>query len=187
MEIRMRSIIVALLASLTLAAGTAHADQNNAELDELFYRLQETSDLFEASQISQEIWRNWYQNDDPQIEELMGEGEARMREADYRAAVETYTRIIEMDPGFAEGWNRRATVYYLMGEYEKSTADVAETLSLEPRHYGALSGQGLIYMAQDQPQKALEYLERALEANPHMMGVKQNIELIRKQQQDEII
>ncbi len=180
-------ILTIALATIALFGSLAWSDQNNEELDELFFRLHETTDVFEAANISREIWKNWYQNSNPDIEELMKQGELSMQRADYGNAVQVYSRIIELDPDFAEGWNRRATVLYLMGEYQLSTNDVVETLKLEPRHYGALSGQGLIYIRLEERRLALEYFEKALDANPHMINVRQNIEMLKKLIDEEVI
>lgn len=103
-----------------------------------------------------------------------------MRRSDYGDAVSIYTRVIAIDPDFAEGWNRRATIYYLMGEYDLSTQDVEKTLALEPRHFGALSGQGLIYLRQEKPARAVEYFRQALDVNPHMRNIRHNLESLEK-------
>jgi len=95
------------------------------------------------------------------------------------AAVETFTRVIERKPEFAEGWNKRATVYYLLGEYEKSRADCDEVLKRNPHHFGALSGYGMIYLQLDQPARALDYFERALGVNPNLTSVGQTVEALR--------
>ncbi len=179
----MRSIIAAITLSLFLVAG-ALADQNDPQLDGLFTRLQATGDVNEAQVIIQKIWFIWYQHENREIEYLMEQGEVSMRRSDYEDAVNIYSRIISMDPDFAEGWNRRATIHYLMGEYDLSTQDVEKTLALEPRHFGALSGQGLIYLRQDKPEQALEYFRQALEVNPHMSNIRQNLESLEKETDD---
>ena len=182
-----RSCIAVISALAMLCALPALSDQNNPELNELFFRLHETASIGEAQVISREIWKHWYQNDNPDIEVLMEQGEISMRRTEYEDAVQIYTQVIEMDPGFAEGWNRRATVYYLMGQYQLSTDDVRETLLREPRHYGALSGQGMIYLQLEHHDLALEYFERALEANPHMGNVRDSIRLLEKMRDAEVI
>ena len=175
------------VAGLAVFTHSAWSDQKNEELDELFFRLHETTDMFEAASLSRDIWKNWYQNSNPDIEALMKQGEISMQRADYPDAVQLYTQVIKLDPDFAEGWNRRATVLYLMGEFQLSTNDVVETLKLEPRHYGALSGQGLIYLQLQERRLALEYFEKALEANPHMSNVRENIEMLKKLIDEEVI
>ena len=81
-------------------------------------------------------------------------------------------------PEFAEGWNKRATAYYLMGDLDQSLHDCDEVIRRNPNHFGALSGYGLIYVQRGELERALEYFERALAINPNMQGVQQSIELI---------
>ncbi len=182
-----RPFIALVGALVSFLAPSSWSDQDNPELDDLFFRLHETASVYEAQAISREIWKHWYQNDNPDIEVLMEQGEVSMRRTEYADAVQIYTQVIEMDPGFAEGWNRRATVYYLMGEYQLSTSDVDETLLREPRHYGALSGQGMIYLQLENHERALEYFERALDVNPHMSNVRDSIRLLEKMRDAEVI
>jgi tetratricopeptide (TPR) repeat protein len=95
------------------------------------------------------------------------------------AAVDTFSEVIRRRPEFAEGWNKRATVYYLLGEYQKSLADCDEVLARNPYHWGALSGYGMIYIRLDQPGRALGYLEKALAVNPNLQSVEQTIEMLK--------
>jgi tetratricopeptide (TPR) repeat protein len=94
-------------------------------------------------------------------------------------AVDTFSEIIRRRPEFAEGWNKRATVYYLLGEYKKSLADCDEVMKRNPYHFGALSGYGMIYMQLDQPATALEYFEQALRVNPNLESTRQTIEILK--------
>src|SRR5256885_993429 len=86
-------------------------------------------------------------------------------------ALAAFTRVIELKPGFAEGWNKRATAYFLAGEYRRSLKDCDEVIKRNPQHFGVLSGFGQIYLQLDQPEKALEYFRRALAVNPNLEGV----------------
>jgi len=86
-------------------------------------------------------------------------------------AIETFTQITERKPDFAEGWNKRATAYFLAGDYRRSLADCDEVIKRNPQHFGALSGYGQIYLQMNEPDKALEYLRRALAINPNLEGV----------------
>ncbi len=183
----MRRVLQLMALVLVCGSAPSWSDQNNPELDELFRLLHEVTSPAEASVLTRQIWQNWYQSDNKEVEALMRQGEISMRTGKLEQAVEIYSRVIDIDPGFAEGWNRRATVYYMMGRYQSSTADVVETLKLEPRHFGALSGQGMIYTQLRKIDLALEYYERALEVNPHMTGVRISIEAIRKYLQKEVI
>src|SRR6266446_5933307 len=94
-------------------------------------------------------------------------------------AVETFTSIVQRRPEFAEGWNKRATVYYLLGEYQKSLADCDEVMKRNPYHFGALSGYGMIYLELDQPAKALDYFQQALGVNPNLESIRQTVEMLK--------
>ncbi len=117
----------------------------------------------------------WTRSGDPEIDALMRAGIEQMHRGDGPAAVETFTRIIERRPDFAEAWNKRATVYFLMGEDEKSLRDCDEVMRRNPSHFGALAGYGQIYLRMDQPERALTYFRRALRINPNLRGVRQVI------------
>ncbi len=107
-----------------------------------------------------------------------------MNRRNFGEALARFNEVIEKDPEFAEGWNRRATLYFLMGDYEASIADIQSTLALEPRHFGALSGLGLVNIQLERFGAAIEAFEEALKVNPHMPGAKQNIKLLRRRGQD---
>jgi tetratricopeptide (TPR) repeat protein len=96
-------------------------------------------------------------------------------------ALDYFNRMVELAPDFAEAWNKRATVYYLMENYRASVLDIERTLELEPRHFGALSGLGMIYDAIDEPAAALRSFEAAVAINPHLDGPRQRIDLLRRQ------
>jgi tetratricopeptide (TPR) repeat protein len=125
------------------------------------------------------LWQVWSRSGDPAADGLFALGLEQMNAREGPAAVETFTRVIELKPEFAEGWNKRATVYYLLGEYVKSLADCDEVMKRNPYHFGALSGYGMIYLQLDQPARALEFLERALQVNPNLTGVRETAEMLR--------
>jgi tetratricopeptide (TPR) repeat protein len=184
----MQRIIFVLLSWLFLAAAApAMADQNDPRLNDLFARLQKTDNRLEAETLENMIWGIWYSSDDVEVTRLMDQGERAMAAQDMRTAIGAFTKIIEIAPDFAEGWNRRATALYMIGEYEASRADVAETLAREPRHFGALSGLGLINEAEDRGEEAIEAWEKALEVNPNMPSVQQHIEEMKAKLADENI
>ena len=122
------------------------------------------------------LWQVWSRSGDPEVDALFQEGVAQMTQRDGPAAIATFSRIIEKRPEFAEGWNKRATVYFLMGEYQKSLADCDEVVKRNPSHFGALSGYGQIYLQLNQPERALSYFERALTVNPNLEQVERVIE-----------
>ena len=122
------------------------------------------------------LWQVWSRSGDPEVDALFQEGVAQMTQRDGQGAIATFSRIIEKRPEFAEGWNKRATVYFLMGEYQKSLADCDEVVKRNPSHFGVLSGYGQIYLQLNQPERALSYFERALTVNPNLEQVERVIE-----------
>src|SRR5882672_9268404 len=114
------------------------------------------------------LWAVWSRSGDERIDGLLRRGISEMSSERLSEAAATFTRVIELKPEFAEGWNKRATVYYLAGEYRRSLADCDEVIKRNPQHFGALSGYGQIYLKLDQPEKALEYFRRALAVNPNL-------------------
>lgn len=169
-----------LAVGLSLAAGTTGADQEDARLDGLFEALRSAEGGTTARATEASIWQLWIEHPDTAVQLLMRNGVAAMQRGDNRSALEDFDQIVRIAPGFAEGWNKRATVHYLLGNYEDSLADIDETLALEPRHFGALSGRGLVYSALEDPERALDAFEAALEVNPHMPGARSNAEALRK-------
>jgi len=125
------------------------------------------------------MWQVWSRAGDPTIDRLFATGLEQMNARQGEQAVETFSEIIRRKPDFAEGWNKRATVYYLLGEYQRSLADCDEVMKRNPYHFGALSGYGMIYMQLDQPAIALEYFERALRVNPNLESTRQTIEILK--------
>lgn len=125
------------------------------------------------------MWSVWSRSGAEDIDRLFAIGVEQMSQRQLDAAVETFSRVIQRRPEFAEGWNKRATVYYLLGDYRHSLADCDEVMARNPYHWGALSGYGMIYMQLDQPARAIEYLERALAVNPNLDQVAQTIEVLK--------
>jgi tetratricopeptide (TPR) repeat protein len=126
------------------------------------------------------MWQIWARSGDEEIDRLLTIGIEQMSERRGAAAVETFSRIIDRRPAFAEGWNKRATVYYLMGEYAKSLADCDEVMKRNPYHFGALAGYGMIYVQLGKPERALEYFERALAINPNLEAVRAAADALRR-------
>jgi tetratricopeptide (TPR) repeat protein len=178
-----------LLAAALVAAfaGPVAADQKDPRLTDLFDRLKSAPTLAAARPIEAQIWDIWSATDREEVNLLMQLGVTAMAREDYATALQLFDKIVEVAPDFAEGWNKRATVLYLIGEFDRSRADVGRTLALEPRHFGALSGLGLIYMAQGQYDKALMAFEQALAINPTMPGPLLYVEQLKKRLQGEPI
>jgi tetratricopeptide (TPR) repeat protein len=125
------------------------------------------------------MWSVWSRSGDAEVDRLFAAGVEQMGLRQLDAAVETFSRVIQRRPEFAEGWNKRATVYFLLRDYRRSLADCDEVMARNPYHWGALSGYGMIYMQLDQPGRAIEYLEKALAVNPNLDQVAQTIEVLK--------
>ena len=136
----------------------------------------ETRTLAEAA-----IWEIWGRSGDREIDELYLNGVELMSYGAAGEAIKTFNIIISRKPDFAEAWNKRATLYYSIGDYAKSLHDCDEVMKRNPLHFGALAGYGLIYTQMGQPARALDYFRRALKINPNMQGVSRNIELLEQQ------
>lgn len=188
---RSRWAVAGLAAGLALAlwlgAGTAQADQKDPRLAPLFEILKTTGNPLEAQAAEQGIWSIWMTSDDATVMLLMQQGVEAMSGGDLKSAFEIFTEMVQIAPEFAEAWNKRATVLYLLGAYPESVADIDRTLELEPRHFGALSGLGLCHAELQQDEAALDAFERALAVNPHMDAVRANIELLRQRLGDKAI
>ena len=180
-------LIVLFVVLVSGGVRTASADQNDQRLDSLFGRLHQTDSLEEAAVISHEIWGVWTEIDDQAAYAEMLQGIEAMAMHDFESALDFFDEVIRKYPAFAEGWNKRATVYYLMGRLDESLSDVEVTLNLEPRHFGALSGKGLILMAMGDYALAIKAFEHALEANPHMPDVRMRIEVLKEKLEENAI
>jgi tetratricopeptide (TPR) repeat protein len=142
----------------------------------LHERLRDESALV-RSYAEQGLWLLWSRSGDAEIDRVMARGVEHMQAGRHDEAIATFSSVIARMPGFAEAWNKRATVHYLAGEYRKSLADCDEVLKRNPRHFGALSGQGRVHVALEQYEAAQRSFRRALEVNPNMVGVE--LELLR--------
>jgi tetratricopeptide (TPR) repeat protein len=125
------------------------------------------------------MWSVWSRSGDETVDRLFAIGVEQLGQRQLEAAADTFSRIIQRRPEFAEGWNKRATVYFLLGDYRRSLADCDEVVARNPYHWGALSGYGMIYMRLDQPGRAIDYLEKALAVNPNLDQVAQTIEVLK--------
>lgn len=141
------------------------------KLDELFAELRRVATPEEARPIEDAIWELWLESGDVELDSLMMFGISAIEVGDLPAALATFDQLIEVAPDYAEAWNKRATVHYLMGNLEASVTDIAHTLTLEPRHFGALSGLGLIYVSIGKDKAALKAFEQAQDLDPHLEGL----------------
>ena len=176
-----RALGGALLAvSLAGATMDTAADQQDPRLGELFVTLAEAPDSATAVTIEVAIWQIWLDGGDSKLNELMVQGIEAVNERRFRDAVGRFTALIHSAPAFAEAWNKRATVYYLMDRLEDSVRDIERTLALEPRHFGAISGMGLIFLRRGDEEGALGAFEKVLEINPHARGARFYVERLRE-------
>ena len=153
-------------------AGTA-ADRAG-KLDELFSELKQPGRA-DWQKIEGEINRIWAQSGSPSMDLLLSRGNAALEAEDFPAAVEHFSALIDHAPDFAEGWNGRATAYYLMGEYGLSIADVEHVLALNPRHYGAMAGFAFMLESMDRPEAALGVLRAVQALNPNRPDVNEAV------------
>jgi tetratricopeptide (TPR) repeat protein len=171
----------ALVLFLTLAfASPIRADQSDWRLNQMFERLRQTTIEGEAAQLEASIWQLWMRSENEDTNILMRLGVNAMNSGDYPAALRAFDRMVKDDPNFAEGWNKRATLHYLMDNYDASVADIERTLALEPRHFGALSGLGMINMELNNDKGALRAFEAALKVHPYLRGARHHVEELKK-------
>ncbi|MEQ8356638.1 MAG: tetratricopeptide repeat protein [Kiloniellaceae bacterium] len=181
------SILSALWVALAVVVSglqVARADQTDNRLDNLFTRLLEAPAPGAAQLVEGQIWSIWVQSDDGAVRILMREGIDALSQGNYSRALSKFEQIVLIAPGFAEGWNKRATVHYLLGNYAESLADISKTLELEPRHFGALSGRGLVYVELEDERRALKAFEAALAIHPNLTSAALNAAQLRKMLRD---
>lgn len=176
--------VLAFLAFLLIGGPAADAGQDDPRLDPLFSQLQKTQDPREAAQIQERIWDLWMYSEKEDLNALMKQGTFALAARDFELALESFNALIELAPNLAEAWNKRATLFYLMQDYKASVADVKKTLALEPRHFGAIVGMGLIYESLGEPAAALEAFRRGLKVNPHMPHIKKKSETLARELKD---
>ena len=168
---RLAAMLLAIIlpAIIVLPTPSLFADQTDARLPALFTELRTTSEAEKAKIVAAEIWRIWSEHsDNDRLSERLKIGIAQMEAGRLRQAEQIFTTIIDTDPAFAEAWNKRATVYFLMGAYDRSKRDIAQTILREPRHFGALSGLGLVETHLGNYEAALNAYEQAIALHPYL-------------------
>lgn len=176
-----RQLAALIWISVHLAGmSVAIADQSDPRLPALFDRLRDASHSSTARSIEVSIWRIWGESGDARLDKLMAEAEAAMGRGDFVLARSRLDNVISAKPDFAEAWNRRATLLYLAGDYLKSLADIEQVLELEPRHFGALSGLGLVNLALSRDAAAIDAFQRVLSLYPANVAARQNLEAIER-------
>ncbi len=157
---------------------SSFADQTSTDLDKLFNDLKTAQNSEAAQPIAQQIWSIWLESEDQTIDDLMEQGLNEVGNGNLSRGRDIFEEITERSPKFAEGWNKLATVNYMMGDIEASLKNIDETLKLEPRHFGSISGRGLCYLKQRRWQSALIEFKAALDVHPWMLDARRNLELL---------
>ncbi len=170
-----------------LTVSSAYADQSDSRLDKMFNQLRTVPDIGNGLIVQAKIWEIWSKTRNDAVSKLIENGRIAMAKSEFQDALGIFDQIIEIAPDFAEGWNKRATVNYLVGDYKESLADIEQTLKLEPRHFGALSGRGLCYLELDNLPKALDAFEAALDINPWLQDARLYVEELNRVLQQQSI
>ena len=158
----------------------AGADQNDPRLPELFEALKATSDASEGDRIGRRIATIWNEHENPGVVEIMRQGQGFAAQGQLVLALGHFTTVTRMEPGFAEAWNKRASVLYSLGRLQDSARSIAETLEREPRHFLAIAGLGLIYLRTGDLEEALRAFDYALSINPHLTGTRRAANKLRQ-------
>ena len=180
----MRWIFASLIAAFLSSSAFADTAANDyaQRLDKLFAALHNAPDDASAKLAEMQIWAIWASNDTPEAVRQLAEASAALNAGESDLAEQKLNDLVLAHPNFAEGWNRRATLYFMQGRYDESLADIAKVLDLEPRHFGALSGKGMVLRAQNKPAEALKAMKGALQINPNLSGLKNSVQQLEKLQ-----
>jgi tetratricopeptide (TPR) repeat protein len=143
-------------------------ETREARLDTLFSQLKRERNEKAAERIAGQIWQVWFESGSASIDLMMQWAQQAMEKQKYDVALDFLDEVITLSPKYAEGWNRRATVHFMMSNYGKSMSDIDHTLALEPRHFGALSGMAQILKSAGKKEMALKAYQRVLEIYPMM-------------------
>ena len=145
---------------------SVQSSQKN-DLNNLFNQLQNINNSKSADLLEQEIWSIWNKHpNDLRLTEKLEFGTELMQYGDYNYALKVFSNVLENDPKWSEAWNKRATVYFLMSQFTNSLNDIDKVLDIEPRHFGALSGQARIFIKLHEYEKAIKSIEDALKFYP---------------------
>ena len=175
----MKQFIIIIIFSLLLTF-SVKANEQQKQLEKLFNDLK-INNFSLANSVEQKIWKIWSTHPNSKdLTMMLTIGSDYVNNKKFDKAVEIFSDVIDLDPSWAEAWNKRATVYYMVGEFEKSQADINKVLELESRHFGALAGQGLVNIELENYEKAIKSYQQAQEIYPSMQSPKIMIEKIKK-------
>mgnify|MGYP001237216591 CR=1 FL=1 len=174
----MKSVIIFIFTFLWTIS--SYANDREQELNRLFLELK-TNNSLGSQKIEQKIWDIWSTHPtDQKLTMILGEGSKFVHKREFKQAIEIFSEVINLDPNWPEAWNKRATVLYLLGDYEASQRDIDKVLELEKRHFGALAGQGLVNIKLENYEKAIKSYQKAQEIYPSMQSPKIMIEQIKE-------
>lgn len=180
-------ITLVVLAVALLTGPSAAADQRDPRLPKLFAALLKAQTPSEALPLEMAIWAIWGETGNHELDLMLEAGSLAMMQDDYDTALADFDEVIKRAPMVAEAWNKRAILHYLTGDYQASLADIKHTLALEPRHFGALAGLGLVYLELDQDEAALDAFQRVLKIDPMNPAARINIEAVKQRIKDNSI
>ena len=166
---------ILIVAALIFYSNLVPADQTDDRLETLFITLSSSSDKQVIRSTENQIWDIWFAHPNSDVERLMQIGVQRMNANRQSEAMIIFSQLVENFPDYAEAWNRRATLLFILGYYQESIGDIERVLSLEPRHFGALSGLGLVYLQLDQLRKAKEAFEDLIKVHPNSPNARENL------------
>ncbi len=164
------------LATPETTAAPGPARDPAARVERLLDRLGAAEGEGEARRIERLIVEAWHRSGSDTVDLLLQRANAAIQDKGWALALEYLDTIVELAPDFAEGWNKRATVYYMINDYERSISDIGRVLTLQPRHFGALSGLGMIFREINQPSRALSAFRQALEVHPYFGDTRSNVD-----------
>lgn len=176
---RQRFIVNAAAVLVLIFSSGSGADQSDPNLIELFARLQDETNPAIARRVEREIWSIWHETPDEKSLEIMRSARSALARNDFDSAIDALNQLVDYVPNFAEAWNQRAIVLYMAEDYAGSLRDIRQALTLEPRHFGALSGRGQVYMRLEEPKLALKAFESALHLNPWMANIRGQMNMLR--------
>lgn len=168
-----------LAAALCGWAAALHADQHAPELAALFTELGGAKDVTNAHPIEQQIWALWFKAPSDRAAGLLAQARKAVESGELNDALNVFDQLVGEFPDYAEGWNQRAIVHFLLNDIDGALADVDKTLALEPRHFGALSGRGQCFIRLKRPRDALAAFEATLALNPWLEGITQQADRLR--------
>ena len=170
-----------LLTLIFLAFATiSYSDQNSPELDILFEDLYNVQDITQQNKIVSNIWSEWMKIDNPESQKIMDMVPYFFQTRNYDEAIEALSYVIEQEPNFSEAYNKRATFYFMMGDFENSMKDIEATLALEPRHFGALDGMSRILITYKKYEQAFQVYEEMMSLMPNDVTLHMKMDRLNK-------